>query len=86
MVFVLVVIMLVVVAQNPHEVLLSMAVAYALSGPLMWVYKKQPAKTAQVKVPTKNLATKASSSKKARTSKPKTEKAKTKTPKDEESS
>lgn len=84
MVFVLVVIMLVVVAQNPHEVLLSMAVAYALSGPIMWVYKKQPAKAAQVKVPTKNPATKASSSKKARSSKPKTEKAKT--PKDEESS
>ena len=41
MVFVFVVILLVVVAQNPHEVLLTMAVAYAVSGPAMWVYKKQ---------------------------------------------
>jgi CDP-diacylglycerol--serine O-phosphatidyltransferase len=41
MVFVFVVILLVVVAQNPHEVLLSMSVAYALSGPIMWVYRKQ---------------------------------------------
>lgn len=41
MVFVLVLILLVVVAQNPHEVLLSMSVAYALSGPIIWIYRKQ---------------------------------------------
>lgn len=41
MVFVFVIVMLVVVAQNPHEVLLAMCVAYAASGPLTWVYKKQ---------------------------------------------
>ncbi len=41
MVFVFVVILLVVVAQKPHEMLLGMAVAYAISGPVMWVYRKQ---------------------------------------------
>ncbi len=80
MVFVLVVIMLVVVAQNPHEVLLTMAVAYALSGPIMWVVKRQPAKVAPLEVPAavppKGPAKKASSSKKAQTVKPKTEKLK----------
>jgi hypothetical protein len=33
--------LLVVVAQNPHEVLLVMCVMYSLSGPIAWVYKKQ---------------------------------------------
>ncbi len=41
MVFVFAVVLLVVVAQNPHEVLLSMCVVYALSGPSMWVYKSR---------------------------------------------
>ena len=41
MVFVFVVILLVVVAQNPHEVLLTMSLTYAFSGPAMWIYKKQ---------------------------------------------
>ncbi len=40
-VFVLAIVLLVFVAQNPHEVLLSMCVMYAASGPLTWVYKKQ---------------------------------------------
>jgi len=72
-VFVLVVILLVVVAQNPHEVLLLMSVVYALSGPIMWVYKKKPAKaSAPAKEPTK----KAASVKKARTTKSKVEKVK----------
>ena len=44
MVFVFAVVLLVVVAQNPHEVLLSMCVIYALSGPLTWVYKRQSKK------------------------------------------
>ena len=72
MVFVFVVIMLVVVAQNPHEVLLIMAVAYALSGPIMWLYKKQSTKATPVEAPAK----KALSSKKAQTVKPQAEKAK----------
>ena len=72
MVFVFVVIMLVVVAQNPHEVLLTMAVAYALSGPIMWLYKKQSTKATPVEAPAK----KALSSKKAQTVKPQAEKAK----------
>jgi hypothetical protein len=57
--------MLVVVAQNPHEVLLTMAVVYALSGPIKWVYKKRPAKAASLEVSIKGSAKKSSSSKKA---------------------
>jgi len=76
MVFVFVVIMLVVVAQNPHEVLLTMAVVYALSGPIMWAYKKRPAKAASPKVPIKESVKKATSSKKAQTVTPKIEKSK----------
>jgi|TARA_B110000881_G_scaffold200872_1_gene199534 CDP-diacylglycerol--serine O-phosphatidyltransferase len=76
MVFVFVVIMLVVVAQNPHEVLLTMAVVYALSGPIMWAYKKRSAKDASLKVPIKESVKKASSSKKAQTVIPKLEKSK----------
>lgn len=72
MVFVFVVIMLVVVAQNPHEVLLSMSIAYALSGPIMWAYKKQPIQI----VPAKATSERATSSKKARTARPKVDKAK----------
>ena len=64
MVFVLVK-LLVVVAQNPHEVLLTMAVVYALSGPIKWVYKKRPAKAASLEVSIKGSAKKSSSSKKA---------------------
>jgi len=41
MVFVFAVVLLVVVAQNPHEVLLSMCVVYAVSGPATWVYRTQ---------------------------------------------
>ena len=76
MVFVFVVIMLVVVAQNPHEVLLTMAVAYALSGPIMWLYKKQSAQATPLEVPASAPAKKALSSKKAQTAKPQAEKAK----------
>ena len=76
MVFVFVVIMLVVVAQNPHEVLLTMAVAYALSGPIMWLYKKQSAKATPVEAPASAPAKKALSRKKAQTVKPQAEKAK----------
>ena len=76
MVFVFVVIMLVVVAQNPHEVLLTMAVAYALSGPIMWLYKKQSAQATPLEVPASAPAKKALSRKKAQTVKPQAEKAK----------
>jgi CDP-diacylglycerol--serine O-phosphatidyltransferase len=69
-VFVLVVIMLVVVAQNPHEVLLAMAIAYALSGPIIWAYRKQFTKTAEAKVATSK---KTASVLKARVAKPKPE-------------
>lgn len=41
MVFIFTVILLVVIAQNPHEVLLTMCVIYAASGPITWVYKRQ---------------------------------------------
>ncbi|MEQ8952633.1 MAG: CDP-diacylglycerol--serine O-phosphatidyltransferase, partial [Gammaproteobacteria bacterium] len=40
-VFVFTVVLLVVIAQNPHEVLLSMCVIYAVSGPAVWVFRKR---------------------------------------------
>lgn len=46
-VFIFAVVLLVVVAQNPHEVLLTMAVIYALSGPFSWVYRTQFSKSSQ---------------------------------------
>ncbi|MDP6417790.1 MAG: CDP-diacylglycerol--serine O-phosphatidyltransferase, partial [Gammaproteobacteria bacterium] len=39
-VFIFTVVLLVVIAQNPHEVLLSMCVIYAISGPAGWLYRK----------------------------------------------
>lgn len=65
MVFVFVVILLVVVAQNPHEVLLTMCVAYAISGPAVWVYKKQFQKL----IPKKKTVV----AKKSRSARPKSE-------------
>lgn len=41
MVFIFTVVLLVVVAQNPHEVLLTMCVVYALSGPAIALYRKR---------------------------------------------
>lgn len=49
MVFVFAVVLLVVVAQNPPEVLLTMCAAYAISGPSIWVYKTQAQKRAAKK-------------------------------------
>lgn len=49
MVFVFAVVLLVVVAQNPHEVLLTMCAVYAISGPSIWVYKTQSKKRAAKK-------------------------------------
>jgi phosphatidylserine synthase len=40
-VFVFAVVLLVLIAQNPHEVLLSMAIIYAASGPICWLYRRQ---------------------------------------------
>ncbi|MFM1895051.1 MAG: hypothetical protein RLZZ385_125 [Pseudomonadota bacterium] len=40
MVLVLLVVLLVLIAQNPHEVLLTMCVVYATSGPLVWLYRR----------------------------------------------
>jgi CDP-diacylglycerol--serine O-phosphatidyltransferase len=40
-VFICTVVLLVIVAQNPHEVLLSMCVIYAVSGPAGWLYRRQ---------------------------------------------
>lgn len=39
--FVAAVVLLVVIAQNPHETLLFMSVTYSVTGPLMWLYRKQ---------------------------------------------
>jgi len=41
MVFLFTVVLLVVIAQNPHEVLLTICVIYAASGPVNWVYRRQ---------------------------------------------
>jgi CDP-diacylglycerol--serine O-phosphatidyltransferase len=35
------VVLLVLIAQNPHELLLTMAIIYAASGPLWWLYRRQ---------------------------------------------
>ena len=42
MVFVFALILLVVVAQNPHEMLLGMNTIYVASGPCMWLLRKRP--------------------------------------------
>jgi len=44
-VFLMVVVLLVVIAQNPHEVLLSMCLIYATTGPIIWAYKRVKAKS-----------------------------------------
>lgn len=44
-VFLMAVVLLVVIAQNPHEVLLSMCLVYALTGPLLWLYKRVKARS-----------------------------------------
>ncbi|HIF73562.1 MAG TPA: CDP-diacylglycerol--serine O-phosphatidyltransferase [Porticoccaceae bacterium] len=41
MVFIFAVVLLVVVALYPHEVLLSMCVTYTISGPASWIYRTQ---------------------------------------------
>lgn len=43
-VFLMAVVLLVVIAQNPHEVLLSMCLIYAITGPFIWVYKRVKSK------------------------------------------
>lgn len=40
-VFILTVVLLAVIAQNPHEMLLLMCVTYASSGPIGWFYRRQ---------------------------------------------
>ncbi len=40
-VFVLTIVLLVVIAQNPQETLWLICITYAMSGPIVWVYKKQ---------------------------------------------
>jgi CDP-diacylglycerol---serine O-phosphatidyltransferase len=39
-VFLMTVVLLVVIAQRPHEVLLTMCLVYASSGPAIGIYKK----------------------------------------------
>ena len=41
LVFVFLIVLLVLIAQNPHEVLLTMCVVYAISGPAGWIYRTQ---------------------------------------------
>jgi hypothetical protein len=42
MVFVFAVILLVVVAQNPHEMLLGINIIYVASGPCIWLFRQRP--------------------------------------------
>lgn len=58
MVFIFAVVLLVVVAQNPHEVLLTMCVIYAVSGPAVWIYKNQLKKPSTKKVAKKKQTSK----------------------------
>jgi len=44
-VFLMAVVLLVVIAQNPHEVLLGMCLIYALTGPFIWVYRRVKSKS-----------------------------------------
>ena len=44
-VFLIAVVLLVIIAQSPHEVLLSMCLIYALTGPLIWIYKRIKSKS-----------------------------------------
>ena len=53
MVLVLFVILLVLIAQNPHEVLLSMCVVYAASGPAIWLYRKHFSPVKPLAIPVK---------------------------------
>lgn len=39
-VFLMAVVLLVVIAQRPHEVLLSMCLVYASTGPIIWAYRR----------------------------------------------
>jgi CDP-diacylglycerol---serine O-phosphatidyltransferase len=48
MVFVFTLVLLVVIAQNPHEVLLAMSAIYAIAGPVGWFYRRQFRKRAVV--------------------------------------
>lgn len=41
MVFIFTIVLLVVIVQNPHEVLLSMCIIYAVSGPITWLVRQQ---------------------------------------------
>jgi len=43
-VFLMAVVLLVVIAQRPHEVLLSMCLVYAMMGPIIWIYKRLKSK------------------------------------------
>ncbi|MGJ8690138.1 MAG: CDP-diacylglycerol--serine O-phosphatidyltransferase [Gammaproteobacteria bacterium] len=43
-VFLMAVVLLVVIAQRPHEVLLSMCLVYAMMGPVIWIYKRLKSK------------------------------------------
>lgn len=43
-VFLMAVVLLVVIAQNPHAVLLTMCVLYAASGPAIWLYRMPSSK------------------------------------------
>ena len=40
-------VLLVIIAQNPHEMLFSMCVIYALSGPVGWIRKQMKGKKAE---------------------------------------
>ena len=44
-VFLMAVVLLVVIAQNPHEVLLGMCLIYALTGPVIWIYRRVKSKS-----------------------------------------
>lgn len=67
MVFIFAVVLLVLVAQNPHEMLLLMSILYGLSGPIAWLYKN---KLTAPGVAVSAVATGADSNKSETTAKP----------------
>ena len=53
MVFVFTIVLLVLIAQSPHEVLLTICVIYAFSGPVGWLYRTQIKRQGRTEKPSK---------------------------------
>lgn len=63
MVFLLAVVLLAVVAQNPHEMLWAMCIVYASLGPIGWIYRRQFRRNKEIQVTEQETAGKQESGK-----------------------